>query len=265
MARINIEDSIWKDQRFIDLIIQMKNTDQALGSLVRAYILAQQWYFKNNRLIPLEEWKKQKLPDSLFTVGLATLVDDHWVKVSGSDDQFRWLLQKIEAGKKGGEAKAKHHNDKAQLSSARVCLADPSGSYPLPLSPSLVPDCDSNPSLDLKIEKRERKKSHSAPSAAESHSLFDFEAIYKEYPLKKGKSKGIKICQLKIKTTEDYKALQGAIRRYRADCVQTGTYIQHFNTFMNGTWEDWLDPETGTGPNNSGVTDWVKVLQEDNR
>lgn len=75
----------------------------------------------------------------------------------------------------------------------------------------------------------------------------DFEVLYKKYPLKKGKSKGLKICQAQIRTQEDHEKLSRAIDRYSELIATEGTepkYIKHFSTFMGG-WRDYLDDDVG--------------------
>ena len=61
VARINIEDSIFKDSRFIKLTIRMGDFHKALGALVHAWIVAQKWYLTPERMIPKSEWKEQDL------------------------------------------------------------------------------------------------------------------------------------------------------------------------------------------------------------
>lgn len=79
---------------------------------------------------------------------------------------------------------------------------------------------------------------------------FDFEALYRAYPRKEGKSRGLIQCDAQIKTQSDYDALSGAIARYSAHCQKTGQIVMHFGSFLGSTrtghpWRDWLDQETG--------------------
>lgn len=70
---------------------------------------------------------------------------------------------------------------------------------------------------------------------------FDFEAIYKAYPLKKGKAKGMAKLKKLIKTKEDYDRIKASVMAYaHAVSGSDSRYIQHFSTFMNGTWEDYV-------------------------
>lgn len=113
MARINIEDSLYQDHRFTQLLLSLKDLDRALGVLVRSWTLAQKWYVKSpNRMIPIEEWKKNLIPHEVISTGLAELDSTgEWVKVAGADTQFSWLLQRVEAGRKSGMKRGKQAHD----------------------------------------------------------------------------------------------------------------------------------------------------------
>lgn len=103
MARINIEDAIFKDIRFDELKIKLGNMETALGAMVRAWSLAQKFFLnaETNRLIPIAEWKKQKINPAVLESGLAEQRGE-FIYVCGSNEQFSWLLQCQTAGKKGG-------------------------------------------------------------------------------------------------------------------------------------------------------------------
>lgn len=101
MARINIEDSIYKDGRFLDLCIALGDKDKALGGLFRAWALAQTWYLTPEKMIPFKEWSAQRIPGAIIEVGLAERVGDK-VRMSGVEKQFDWLLQRHRAGSRGG-------------------------------------------------------------------------------------------------------------------------------------------------------------------
>lgn len=82
----------------------------------------------------------------------------------------------------------------------------------------------------------------------EPRQRIDFDSLYKEYPRKEGKSRGMMICKAQVKTQEDFLLLKQAIFRYRAHIQKTATdprFIKHFSSFMT-SWRDWLDPATGT-------------------
>ncbi len=98
MARINIEDSIYRDPRFLELAMKMGSIDTAIGALVRVWSEAQKWYLTPERMIPLSEWNQRKLPMAVIEVGLAEQVGEK-VRVCGSDTQFKWLAQRQNAGR----------------------------------------------------------------------------------------------------------------------------------------------------------------------
>jgi hypothetical protein len=101
VARVNIEDSIYKDLRFIRLAMALGgDVDRAIGALVRAWSLAQEWYLKTpDRMIPLAEWRAKEINQAVIDVGLAELVGDR-VRIRGADEQFKWLLAASKNGKK---------------------------------------------------------------------------------------------------------------------------------------------------------------------
>jgi len=107
LARINVEDSIYKDARFLQLVVRLGDADRALGVVVRAWTVAQKWYTREPRMVPVAEWDKQNFPSDLVEVGLAERVGE-FVRMAGADDQFAWLIQCQVAGSKGGKARAKN-------------------------------------------------------------------------------------------------------------------------------------------------------------
>lgn len=79
----------------------------------------------------------------------------------------------------------------------------------------------------------------------------DFEEIYREYPRKVGKKKGIERLNASIKTPEELNRFRAAVRAYTKYVAKQkieGRYIKHFSAFVS-TWEDWLDPDAGTVQN----------------
>lgn len=101
------------------------------------------------------------------------------------------------------------------------------------------------------------KKKAPAPTG-----LFDLEALYKLYPLKKGKAKGMAKLQKLVKTEGDYERIKNCIIAYGASVRGSDPrYIQHFSTFINGTWQDY---ELLPGEGQSGSLendDYLLILQ----
>lgn len=80
-------------------------------------------------------------------------------------------------------------------------------------------------------------------TAPVENSPFDFEYIYRLYPRKLGKKRGIQLCIERIKDQHDYDRLKSAVVRYsRSVFGHDEKFIKHFSTFMN-SWEDWAQPE----------------------
>lgn len=70
------------------------------------------------------------------------------------------------------------------------------------------------------------------------------EELYKNYPLKKGKTVGVKKLAKEIKTEEQLKKLETAIKNYSLECKGSDPkYIKHFSTFA-GCWQDYLEAPT---------------------
>jgi hypothetical protein len=150
VARVNIEDSIYTDQRFLDLFIKLGNRYEAVGMLVTAWTLAQKWYVTPSRMIPLTVWREQRMPDALIETGLAEIVDGEFVRMRGADDQFAWLKQRQAAGKNGGIASGIVRREIIDESAKRT-EAKRSGANPLTLTPPL--------SLDLTKTKQKKEPS----------------------------------------------------------------------------------------------------------
>lgn len=84
-------------------------------------------------------------------------------------------------------------------------------------------------------------------------NAFDFEFLYKIYPLKKGKSEGITRLKKFITSQEDFDSFKIAVQNYTRDIQARGTeakYIKHFSSFVGNEkiqpWKDWLDADAGT-------------------
>lgn len=159
MARINVEDSLYKDIRFVMLIGKLGSLEFALGAMVRAWSLAQEHYLNetNDRLIPLNEWQRQLIRNEIIDVGLAEK-RDHGIYVVGSFEQFDWLIQRQSAGKRSGESRRAKKEENASndpvehpLTPVQRPLSEPlkkgtpvNGSEPLPLTLSLSHTLNNN-------------------------------------------------------------------------------------------------------------------------
>jgi len=131
MARVNVDESIFLDARFTELAMILSSRALAIGELVLAWRIAIMYYAKHNSYIPLSVWKKQKLSDSIITVGLAEVRDD-FVYVRGTEKHADWLKKLQISGKKGGLAKSKRKAEIIEENSKQML------EYPKPFEPSLL-------------------------------------------------------------------------------------------------------------------------------
>lgn len=139
MARINIEDSIWKDFRFQELMIKVGGRHAAKGMIVELWTLAQEYWFPERRYVPIEKIREAGL-QAVIDVGLAESREGGYFAI-GTEKAFDWLFQKQEAGKKGGRPKrakagVKHPKADDNQAPSGTKRAKPSLLSSLPLSPS---------------------------------------------------------------------------------------------------------------------------------
>lgn len=142
MARINIEDSLLKDDRFSELMLKLGSRIMALGVITEAFILAQKHYLTdvNDRLIPLNDWQRKTELHILLDVGLAE-VKNSGIYIKGSESNFKWLLQKQAAGKSSAESKRIKRTMESTYVNGRSTAGN--GSQPLTLTPTLTPTLSS--------------------------------------------------------------------------------------------------------------------------
>lgn len=131
VARINIEDSIHQDRRFKNLVLKL-GEDAAIGALYRAWRLAQDYWVKDQSGIPRAVWEEHGARDEIIEVRLAE-EKNGIIRLSGSENQFGWLLAQKENGKKGGQAKSRNYSgNSVATASRRQAVAKP-------LTPTLSP------------------------------------------------------------------------------------------------------------------------------
>lgn len=108
MARINIDDSLFNDPRFMDLV-QRLGPEVAIGSLVLAYKCAQRFWVPRLLPIPSDQFRLSKLRQEIIEVGLAEIRENGSVYIKGTEEQFAWLIQRSKAGRenKGKSVKRK--------------------------------------------------------------------------------------------------------------------------------------------------------------
>lgn len=116
MARINIDDSIHSDHRFIALMIALGGDYyKAIGLLVSAWKLGQKHHKEeeSDGLIPHEVWAGSPF-EKILECGLAEK-KEKGVYVKGGKKQFGWLEQKSSAGSVGGKISAEKRAAKKKM------------------------------------------------------------------------------------------------------------------------------------------------------
>jgi hypothetical protein len=110
MPRINIEDSIYKDSRFIELCIRLGSRWTAMGALFEAWLLAQKYVTIEDPLglIPQDDWVKMGACDTLLDVRLAEKRDCK-IYMCGAQRQFAWLVSTQMAGRASAVSRAKKY------------------------------------------------------------------------------------------------------------------------------------------------------------
>ncbi len=136
MARINIDDQFWLE--LMGVVAQLGDQDKAIGQAVRFFRMAQDKH-KHGKLITEEEFKRAGFSEAL----IGTFADrvDGGIRAIGAQKHFGWLTSRVEAGRKGGQAKSsKPKQTQAKPSKAKQPEASYSSSSSFSSSPShLVP------------------------------------------------------------------------------------------------------------------------------
>lgn len=253
MPRINIEDSLYRDARFINLILKLGSAEQALGAMVMAWSSAQKYWLVNGVGIPIPEWEKSKLNNSIIECGLAEIRGE-FVYIKGSENQFAWINQKSEAGKRGGEASGKAKREIIEESGYRS-VTERNGAKPLTLTPTLTLKTKNNTNAQ-----NEKTKPSNPRSLTLTDNLID--QIYQKYPRKDGKIRGY--ATLRKVLVSELPNLTQAVDNYNAHHQRKKThpdYLKLFSTWAN-EWRDWVDPNHGSSVDYSQSTQLKRVTLE---
>jgi hypothetical protein len=91
---------MWADPRFDALKIMVGNEFVAIGIMVKAFKLAQEFWGNDRSLIPIETWDLYPF-NALEKAGLAERTEAG-IYVKGSEENFDWLYKKRSSGRAGG-------------------------------------------------------------------------------------------------------------------------------------------------------------------
>lgn len=107
------------DSRFKALAKCLGSEELAIGRLVMAWRIAQEWWERNKQPIPQNIWELNGLGQELFDVSLARKTADG-VYVSGSTERFEWIFSKKKAGVLSGVSRRKKRTNEHDTVSVRT-------------------------------------------------------------------------------------------------------------------------------------------------
>lgn len=221
----------------------------ALGALVMAWRTAQEYWVPSKKRIPIAKWSLLSTAQAVIDSGLAVLNSDG-VYVAGSEEQFAWLFQRAEAGKKGGKASAAARKTKGKNSKHRLSTAEAKSSEtnPLTLSLSLSHSQDSSSNSEI------YSVGEGASAAPEiKNPVGDFIGAYvKAYKSRYGEKArpevGVKI-QGRIKTFLEDTPIDRACAMIQTYCAMNDSWFltkgHDFETFMQNLTKVGLKLDTG--------------------
>lgn len=223
----------------------------ALGLLVEAWIVAQEFWKMNPNGIPRAEWARRRLSDLLIKSGLAEDRGD-FIYMCGSQKQFSWLIQRVEAGKRGGMSNRGNHSTISEATAKRPPQTVKPPSPALPPSPT---------------QKEELKASDASAPSPSSQFIGSYVLAYrKRYGEKARPDLGGKV-QGGIKRLLSGMPLQRACEMIQVflqmDDQWFLTKAHDFGTFEQNLTKVGLALDTGKS---GGMADWERdVLAEEAR
>lgn len=246
MAAVRLEDSVWKSWRY-RLLGNRCGRDRywAIGFMASIYSECTERNTDIMRIDLLEELAKEcgvnGFVDAMIAVELCEPAHDGKVRVRGcvGDDgksRISWLSDSRTNARKGGTARVENatRDTKGRLcpaelqpsSSRRPAAVQPESS-PLTLTPSLI--------LSLSTEEE------LLPSPDPDRT--DLDKIYKLYPRKEGKARGMDIAKRLVPA--EVSLLDLAVRNYAVlRKGQDVRFTMWFSTFMaKETWRDYVEGE----------------------
>lgn len=111
MPRINIEDKLMIDPRFVMACIKLGDRELAMGIALNFFQCAQKFYVPKKSPIPNKIYDQLRASELWLEVGLAKRVK-RGTYICGSKANFAWLIQCHEAASKSVESRKKKANDR---------------------------------------------------------------------------------------------------------------------------------------------------------
>lgn len=210
--------------------------EKALGAFARLLIIGQQFWKKDQSLIPKHIWISQRLNNALIEVGLVE-EKDHGFYVKGAEEAFAWILSRSINGQKGGLDRS--IANKKGTSNDFNDLGASTGKHSEAQPSTAKPHTHTHPHTQI-INTIDQ-------STTSCLIKFDLEILYKKYPKKVGKQKGLKKLSREIKTQTDFDNLSLAIDRYISFLIVNKTetqFVKQFDSFAT-VWKDYLEEDFG--------------------
>lgn len=240
MARLNIEDDLWKDGRFLRLAVRVGDHFKAVGMVVMAWSVAQKYWLNGERPIPRPVFDRE-LDPVLIEMELAEVSAEGDVYIRGSREQFAWLVQRREAGRSGGLRSGKTRLETIKEKTKRN-EAEASGTK------------RGEPSYSLSISEEEKNVGSATPPDAP----YDFETLYRIYPKRgkdMGKRGGMDKLRSQITSPAKYDDFARAVKNYSAHCAKEKRkdpgwrFSKMWSSFCaRNFWPDWVDQQEAQPP-----------------
>lgn len=110
MARINVEDQLRVDPRFLSLSIEIGRLE-AYGAILCLWEIGMTYWKKDKTLIPSKVFDHVRFGSELVRHGFG-VASENGVYCSGANEHWAFLLKRSEAGKAGGIASVKARQEK---------------------------------------------------------------------------------------------------------------------------------------------------------
>lgn len=267
-SRINIESSLWSDDRFVKLCIRLGDEAKAIGNLVMAWKLAQKYWCPNRNPIPLPEFQRAGICREMIDCGLADLRDDG-VYIRGAEEHFSWWFRRSKAGVKSAESR-KQKFGSAQPSPRTLFDDTPNNvehcpNSPEPLTLSLSLPLTQNTKTPLRgvarVAPQPRPKNEEGLKVRELIAAYceAFKSRYGENPVIDGKTQGLARQMARHVPLEKAKQLVQVYVQMQDSWFVTKHH--DFATFAQNISKVAVAAARGENRKTADTTDWNKVFQ----
>ncbi len=230
--RVKLASSIATEPRFKLLGRELgKDWKQAVGSIFLVWLAC---YERRSVRLTIAEAdiaaEHDGFAQALVRVGLAhSSSNGEQIVVHGVEQRIRFLIEQQERGAKGGKSSAKSRSGggSAGNGGAQAPPEANASRAAQAYSPDLSPDHTPSPAL-----------------APEHMPKFDFEQLYRLYPRKAGRKRGLEAAPRTIRSHDDFAVALACVEAMAvAWAGQDMTYCPQFDTFIRQErWRDEVPP-----------------------